>query len=82
MGTNLKDILTQYVEQEPDGKYYCKIDSKKEFGIPVSIAQACPAYLEDVEDELYCEDKFSCYNCRYRRWEKHGFSCYKGFPAG
>lgn len=80
MNAQLKIILPKYVKETKDNKFLCEIDTKNDFDVPVIIAQACPQYKEDVEDELYCEDLLSCYNCRYRRWERGGFSCYKGFP--
>jgi hypothetical protein len=46
----------------------------------VSIAENCPAFQMDVEDEIVYEGRTTCYNCRYRRWHAEGFTCYKEFP--
>lgn len=39
-------------------------------------AENCPAYKEDVEEELVADQLRSCYNCRYRRWSATTFACF------
>lgn len=41
------------------------------------IAKDCPAFLEDDEDECVSALNPSCYNCKYRRWTAHAFTCMK-----
>lgn len=50
------------------------------FNKTVSMAENCPAFQMDVEDEIVFEDETTCFNCRYRRWNPEGFTCYKQFP--
>ena len=45
-----------------------------------AVAQTCPAFAEDCEEECTAEEARSCYNCRYRRWTKDSFVCMKGAP--
>ncbi|MBQ6092427.1 MAG: hypothetical protein IJL00_01970 [Clostridia bacterium] len=42
------------------------------------IAEQCPLFTEDCEEECVADDARSCYNCRYRRWTKESFVCMKG----
>lgn len=42
------------------------------------IAEQCPLFTEDCEEECVTDDPRSCYNCRYRRWTKDSFVCMKG----
>lgn len=44
------------------------------------MASNCLEFQMDVEDEIIYENKTTCYNCRYRRWELQGFTCFKDFP--
>ncbi len=41
------------------------------------IAAGCPHFLPDSEDEQPAEEERSCYNCRFRRWTEHSFTCMK-----
>ncbi|WP_423801899.1 hypothetical protein [Neobacillus sp. SAB-20_R2A] len=50
------------------------------FETTVSVAKNCPDFRLDVEDEIVYENVTTCYNCRYRRWNPEGFTCYKQFP--
>jgi hypothetical protein len=56
-------------------------ESTEVFNATVSIAENCPAFQMDVEDEIVYDNQTTCYNCRYRRWNAEGFSCYKQFPG-
>ena len=56
-------------------------DIPEVFDTTVSMAKNCPAFQMDVEDEIVYELQTTCYNCRYRRWNAEGFSCYKDFPG-
>jgi len=44
------------------------------------LAERCPDFSFDVEDEVCIEGLTTCFNCRYRRWLENGFSCTKEFP--
>jgi len=50
---------------------------KKSFADASRVASECGHFTEDCEDELYCDDEISCYNCRYRRWTAGSFECMK-----
>ena len=50
---------------------------KSSFAEAAYTAENCPSFSEDCEDELFCDDAVSCYNCRYRRWNVAGFECVK-----
>jgi hypothetical protein len=48
---------------------------KEDWEKTAEIADKCPHFLTDDEDELLAEEKKSCYNCRYRRWTASSFMC-------
>ena len=50
---------------------------KESFAEAAALAENCPSFNEDCEDELVCDDAVSCYNCRYRRWTAESFECIK-----
>ena len=50
---------------------------KSAFDAAEREAENCPFFSEDCEDELFCDDETSCYNCRYRRWTADSFECMK-----
>ena len=50
---------------------------KSAFDAAAREAENCPFFSEDCEDELFCDDETSCYNCRYRRWTRDSFVCMK-----
>lgn len=43
-------------------------------------ASGCALFRRDYEEECFYEDEITCYNCRYRRWDREGFQCMKGGP--
>ena len=43
-------------------------------------ASGCVHFRRDYEEECFYEDEITCYNCRYRRWDREGFQCMKGGP--
>ncbi len=51
---------------------------KEAYQDAVRIAEQCPLFTEDCEEECVTDDPRSCYNCRYRRWTKDSFVCMKG----
>lgn len=55
-------------------------DNPNAFKTTVLMAENCPSFQMDVEEEVVYEQLNTCYNCRYRRWNAKGFSCYKDFP--
>ncbi len=55
---------------------------KASFAEASATAENCPHFREDCEDELYCDDEISCYNCRYRRWTQTSFECIKRGDSG
>ncbi len=50
----------------------------KEAYAAAHMAERCPLFAEDCEEECVADDARSCYNCRYRRWTKESFVCMKG----
>jgi hypothetical protein len=46
------------------------------------IAEKCPCYIIDEDDEDYCDGARTCFNCRFRRWVPDGFTCMKGRLGG
>lgn len=54
------------------------VGGRNSFEAAEHIAKQCDLFSEDCEDEIYCEDEISCYNCLYRRWNQAGFECVKG----
>jgi len=71
-------VLSKYVRETGEAKCFLGDDS---INATVVLATACPLYKEDVEEEIYVEGVLTCYNCRYRRWTRAGFSCFKNFPV-
>ncbi|MBW1901004.1 MAG: hypothetical protein JRJ20_05145 [Deltaproteobacteria bacterium] len=45
--------------------------------VAVGVALQCSSFTCDDDDETVCDDKRSCYNCRYRRWTSDSFECMK-----
>ncbi len=39
------------------------------------VAQLCPRFAPDDEDEQVDDEPRSCYNCQYRRWMMTSFEC-------
>ena len=60
-------------------KNNCKVfeNGKEDYITASKIAVVCKWFNPDVDEEWVCDDKFSCYNCRYRRWTPDSFQCMK-----
>ena len=39
------------------------------------LAEGCPVFVPDVEEEQIADEPVSCYNCRYRRWTADAVTC-------
>jgi hypothetical protein len=50
---------------------------KEDWTAVASIAENCPGFKPDDEDEMVADEAISCYNCRYRRWTRTSFVCCK-----
>lgn len=50
---------------------------KEDWEAAAHIAQECPGFKPDDEDEMVADEAISCYNCRYRRWTIKSFVCCK-----
>lgn len=61
-------------------KFMGNPDSLEVFETTQQMACNCPTFQMDVEDEIVYENQTTCYNCRYRRWDSEGFTCFKDFP--
>lgn len=48
---------------------------KEDWETAARIAEACPGFKPDDEDEMVADEAVSCYNCRYRRWTMKSFIC-------
>ena len=82
MDAIVKEILSKYVLEMDGVKYFTGNERNKEdFNATVVLAGACSLYKDDEEEEIYSEGTLTCYNCRYRRWDRSGFSCFKDFPV-
>lgn len=51
------------------------LGGKEEWNGVAMVAESCPAFKEDVEEELVADQLRSCYNCRNRRWTRLSFVC-------
>lgn len=75
-------MLSKYVKETGGSKCFLGDDNVwEDMKATVVLATACPFYKDDVDEEIYLEGALTCYNCRYRRWSRPGFSCYKDFPV-
>jgi len=50
---------------------------KEDWTVVAHIAENCPSFKPDDEDEMVADEAVSCYNCRYRRWTRKSFTCLK-----
>jgi len=50
---------------------------KEDWAVAALIAEECPGFKPDDEDEMVADEEVSCYNCRYRRWTVKSFVCCK-----
>lgn len=50
---------------------------QEDWATVASIAENCPYFSADVEEEQVANEEKSCYNCRYRRWTERSFICQK-----
>jgi hypothetical protein len=50
---------------------------KEDWKAAARIAEGCPEFKTDDEDEMIADEPVSCYNCQYRRWTVESFVCYK-----
>lgn len=57
------------------------VDHEETLNETILMAKNCLVFQMDVEDEIVYESLKTCCNCRYRRWNADGFSCYKDFPC-
>jgi hypothetical protein len=73
--------MTNYITLQNGIKWFTgKAENPEAYNSAVTIAKACHEFRMDVEDEIVYDDETTCYNCRYRRWNPEGFTCYKQFP--
>lgn len=50
---------------------------KEDWELAARIAEQCPHFKPDDEDEMTADEARSCYNCLYRRWTIKSFICCK-----
>lgn len=53
------------------------VSGKEDWEGAAFVAESCPGFHMDVEEELIADELVSCYNCRYRRWTADAFDCLK-----
>ncbi len=58
--------------------FYGSVECAQDLLAASSIAEDCPLYVIDDDDEDYCEGTRTCFNCRFRRWLRDGFLCGRG----
>lgn len=76
----INGILAKYIKGVNGVKHFLGDPGDKEdFFASTVLAGACKHFKEDDAEEIYVDDARSCYNCRYRRWARQGFNCYKNF---
>lgn len=81
MDKDVRDIFCKYISEAEGIKHFTGDSSVgDDLRATVILAGACPLYQDDVEEESYLENALTCFNCRFRRWTRSGFTCYKGFP--
>jgi len=51
------------------------LGGQEDWKVAAKAAENCPAFMEDVEEELVADLLRSCYNCRNRRWTNLSFVC-------
>lgn len=74
-------MTNQYIKiQNGVKQFYGNEDLPNVLNTTISMATNCGEFQMDVEDEIIYENLTTCYNCRYRRWNANGFSCFKDFP--
>ncbi|MDF9409525.1 hypothetical protein L7E55_14360 [Pelotomaculum isophthalicicum JI] len=73
-----REVLSKSMEETGGAKCFPGDNS---INATVVFATSCSFYKDDVEEEIYLEGVLTCYNCRYRRWTRPGFSCFKNFPV-
>ncbi len=82
MDHEVEAILLKYVEETDGAKYFVGDDrSESVFNATVVIAESCPSYALDQDEEIHVPGIRTCYNCRYRRWGQNSFNCFNGFPV-
>ncbi len=59
------------------GNKHLFLHGQESYSIARIQAQQCTDFSPDDENEAVCEDKTTCYNCRYRRWTPDSFECVK-----
>ncbi|HEX3012217.1 MAG TPA: hypothetical protein VHQ70_09340 [Syntrophomonadaceae bacterium] len=71
-----------YIEGEFDTMWRINNEEKREFcggredwQTAARIAENCPGFKADDEDEMVADEDVSCYNCRFRRWTEKSFVC-------
>lgn len=63
-------ILNNSNKSESEGSRY-------HFQLSSILANNCPNFTLDDDDECVAEETISCLNCRYRKWTQHSFLCLK-----
>jgi hypothetical protein len=70
--------MAHLVEHNGECHFRGSVNDRDDVRIAGLIADTCPDYSLDEDDEDYCDGTRTCFNCRYRRWLAEGFSCVRG----
>lgn len=68
-------IMSRIMEKNGGVYFQGNVANTDDLRVASTIAETCPAYSIDEDDEDYCNGVRTCFNCRYRRWLADGFSC-------
>lgn len=78
----ISGIFDRLIREIGGTRNFCGSEKNTDdFKDTIILAKACTSYKVDVDEEVDWDNEITCYNCRYRRWTKYGFSCFKDFPA-
>jgi hypothetical protein len=78
----ISEVFSKYIREMDGSRCFLGDGSMKEhLNATMVLARACRHYHDDVDEELFMEETHTCYNCRFRRWVRSGFSCFKDFPV-
>ena len=69
--------MTFFVYENGKALFRQEESAEKKAAIAASV---CAHFRRDYEEECFYEDEITCFNCRYRRWDREGFQCMKGGP--
>lgn len=73
--------MQQIVKDGGGVRFRGSVENAEDMLASSEIAEQCPVYSIDDDDEDYCDGVRTCFNCRYRRWLVDGFQCMRDLLA-